>query len=129
VKAKGNVLLRSSAQNSLRKLGVGPARTRVFTAIAILGLSIGLGGCSSFSGFVADNWPHWAGGMPNDVPPRPGSPGYDEFIAHGKASSNASAPEGKAEPVFATRPAPAEAKRAPQPTPQESGDALNGGLY
>jgi hypothetical protein len=53
-------------------------------AVAIL-LSLGplLGSCSGFSGYVADNWPHWAGGMPADVPPRPGAPGYNEFIAHG----------------------------------------------
>jgi hypothetical protein len=54
-------------------------------AVAIL-LSLGpvLGSCSGFAGSVADNWPHWAGGMPADVPPRPGAPGYNEFIAHGQ---------------------------------------------
>jgi hypothetical protein len=56
-------------------------------AVAIL-LSLGpvLGSCSGFAGSVADNWPHWAGGMPADVPPRPGAPGYNEFIAHGQGA-------------------------------------------
>jgi hypothetical protein len=57
--------------------------------IAIL-LTLGpmLGSCSGFAGSVADNWPHWAGGMPADVPPRPGAPGYNEFIAHGQAGAD-----------------------------------------
>jgi len=56
-------------------------------------LSVGvlLGSCSPFAGFVSDHWPHWAGGMPDDVPPRPGTPGYDDFIAHGQAAKNAAA--------------------------------------
>jgi hypothetical protein len=56
-------------------------------AVAIL-LSFGplLGSCSGFSGYVSDHWPHWAGGMPEDVPPRPGAPGYNEFISHGQTS-------------------------------------------
>src|SRR5215469_4350731 len=62
---------------------------------ALLGVLLALGGCSSFSGFVADTWPTWAGGMPKDVPPRPGAPGYEEFIAHQQrldAASGAVAP-------------------------------------
>jgi hypothetical protein len=127
---KGVALLQSSARISLRKLSVGPIRTRVFATIAIMVFSVGLGGCSSFSGFVADNWPHWAGGMPKDVPPRPGAPGYGEFVAHGKAPDNTSTPEVKSEPVFVTRPATGEARAAPRPAaPQDTGDAVNGGLY
>src|SRR5271155_5405034 len=70
---------------------------------------------SGFSGFVADHWPHWAGGMPDDVPPRPGAPGYDEFIAHGQASQDAvkapaandkTATGATAKPVFQTAPPP-----------------------
>jgi hypothetical protein len=49
---------------------------------ALLGVCLALGGCSSFAGVVSDTWPTWAGGMPKDVPPRPGAPGYEEFIAH-----------------------------------------------
>ena len=53
----------------------------------VLGLT--LSACGSGSDFVADSWPHFAGGEPNDVPPRPGSPGYAAFIAHGQAAQGA----------------------------------------
>ena len=55
---------------------------RLCTLTAALCLCLALGACASFSGFVADTWPTWAGGMPKDVPPRPGAPGYAEFMAH-----------------------------------------------
>jgi hypothetical protein len=53
---------------------------RLFKTAILLGLGLNLASCG---GFVADHWPHWAGGMPADVPPRPGAPGYADFIAHG----------------------------------------------
>jgi hypothetical protein len=62
---------------------------RVPAVVAMLGLAAGLASCSSFSGYVADHWPHWAGGMPADVPPRPGAPGYAEFVAHGQTAPDA----------------------------------------
>jgi hypothetical protein len=58
---------------------------RLFTAAIVLGLGLGLASCG---GYVADHWPHWAGGLPADVPPRPGSPGYADFIAHGQADQD-----------------------------------------
>ena len=58
---------------------------RLFTAATLLGLGLGLAGCG---GYVADHWPHWAGGLPDDAPPRPGAPGYAEFVAHGQAAQN-----------------------------------------
>jgi len=96
---------------------------RFITAIGALGLVLSLASCggaseSGFSAYVADHWPHWAGGMPNDVPPRPGSPGYDEFIAHGLANQDATKPPATGAtatttpvtPVFKTvSPAPAAA--------------------
>ncbi len=59
---------------------------RHIAVIILLGLGPLLGSCSGFSGYVADSWPHWAGGLPPDVPPRPGAPGYNEFIAHGQVT-------------------------------------------
>ena len=35
---------------------------------------------SSVSAVVADNVPTWLGGMPKDVPPRRGTPEYDEWM-------------------------------------------------
>jgi hypothetical protein len=114
--------------------------------------SCGGGAESGFSGYVADHWPHWAGGMPDDVPPRPGAPGYDEFIAHGQAgqdSTKSISPGGQTvasvpvKPVFQTMPpaapperpaapAPPETQTAPEPSvsnsPEDS-SVVKGGLY
>jgi hypothetical protein len=77
---------------------------RCITAAVVLGLGSGLGSCgggAQFSGYVADHWPHWAGGMPDDVPPRPGAPGYDEFVAHGQSGQDAATPSAAGTgPVF-----------------------------
>jgi hypothetical protein len=46
-------------------------------------LSCSLGGCGSISSFMAggmaDLIPAWAGGLPADAPPRPGSPEYEAY--------------------------------------------------
>src|SRR5580698_1913500 len=112
---------------------------RWIAAAVLLGFSPLLGSCGGgaeggFSGYVADHWPHWAGGMPDDVPPRPGAPGYDEFIAHGQASqdaANASAASGKTaagapvKPVFQTAPAPsATTAQAAAPPPAAAAQAV-----
>jgi hypothetical protein len=73
-------------------VGRSPVTTRLRVALLLLCLGPVLGSCSSFSGYMADHWPHWAGGMPADAPPRPGAPGYDEFIAHGQQGANAARP-------------------------------------
>jgi hypothetical protein len=65
---------------------------RLVAAGALLWLGAMLGSCSPFGGYVADRWPHWAGGLPPDAPPRPGAPGYDEFIAHGEPAPNTPPP-------------------------------------
>jgi hypothetical protein len=133
---------------------------RSITAVVALGLALSLGSCGGaseggFSAYVADHWPHWAGGMPNDVPPRPGAPGYDEFVAHGQAGQDAikpsstgtSATAAPTAPVFKTTPSasattaqvtPAvpetQAEPAPttEPVPQPSSNdtsVVKGGLY
>jgi hypothetical protein len=70
----------------------------------MLGTCLVLGGCSSVAGFVSDTVPTWAGGMPKDVPPRPGAPGYEEFIAHQQRQDAAAgtAPAGTAAQAGAT---------------------------
>jgi hypothetical protein len=59
--------------------------------LALMALSFGLilGSCTQISGTVSDHWPHWAGGEPTDTPPRPGTPGYQDFIAHRQAATDA----------------------------------------
>lgn len=92
----------------------------VLCAGLVLVSCAGTGSEDGFSAYVADHWPHWAGGMPNDVPPRPGTPGYRQFIAHGQADQDQQPPAGTngtpaapAPPVFETTPgAPAQPARA-----------------
>ena len=47
-------------------------------------LACGLSGCGTINqnlaAGVSDAIPHWAGGMPADAPPRPGTAKYDEFM-------------------------------------------------
>jgi hypothetical protein len=69
---------------------------RLFMAAIVLGLGLGLANCG---GYVADHWPHWAGGLPADAPPRPGSPGYSEFIAHGQADQDPTNPAAAQQPT------------------------------
>ena len=86
---------------------------------ALLGICLALGGCSSFAGFVSDTWPTWAGGMPKDVPPRPGAPGYEEFIAHQRRQDTAAG--GAADPGAA-----AQAAAPPPGAPVTTGTTPTG---
>ena len=81
-----------------------PVRARHITTIATFALlSVAACGCSSINeklaNGVADNLPHWAGGLPRDVPPRRGTPEYDAYMQEQEkkrlepaANANASAP-------------------------------------
>jgi hypothetical protein len=107
----------------------------------VLCIGLALGGCGSFAGAVSDHWPTWAGGMPNDVPPRPGAPGYAEFISHQQAKDEAAAAAGKpaAAPAMVTAPAgaataPDVAAGNPQAMPPnarrvDDQGVVQGGLY
>jgi hypothetical protein len=104
---------------------------RCITAGFAFGLALSLTSCgggaseSGFSAYVADHWPHWAGGMPDDVPPRPGAPGYDEFVAHGQANQDVMKPPAvgantagvSAPPVFRATPSTPAATAAAQAAP------------
>ena len=52
------------------------------TALSLAGL--GLSGCGTINeklaAGTADIIPAWAGGLPSDAPPRPGTAKYDEFM-------------------------------------------------
>jgi hypothetical protein len=80
-------------------------RVRVLFRLGV-GLSAGLlvAACSSVGGFVGDNLPTWAGGLPPGTPPRAGAPGYDTYLKSvGGGQPNASVPPAEA-------PAPAPSK-------------------
>jgi hypothetical protein len=117
---------------------------------ALLGVCVALGGCSTFAGAVSDTWPTWAGGEPKDLPPRPGAPGYEEFISHqqrqdpaaGGAAAPGAAPQAGAagaapattatvQPMTASRPtsAPNTPSLPPAYAPADDKSATKGGLY
>ena len=52
--------------------------------VAITVLTCGLAGCGTVNHYMAigleDYIPAWAGGLPADAPPRPGTVAYDEFL-------------------------------------------------
>ena len=62
-----------------------PVRTRhIVTTVALSLAGFALTGCSTvnerLAAGVSDAIPAWAGGMPADAPPRPGTAKYDEFM-------------------------------------------------
>jgi len=61
---------------------ISPRQLVALWSVAVL--SCGLGGCGSINEKLAagmgDFVPQWAGGLPADAPPRPGTAQYDEFI-------------------------------------------------
>jgi hypothetical protein len=54
------------------------------TLLAAAWLTCGLAGCGTIneklSAGMGDYIPQWAGGMPADAPPRPGTAKYDEYM-------------------------------------------------
>jgi hypothetical protein len=71
-----------------------------------------LSGCSTVNGYLVetgDRIPLWLGGMPPDVPPRPGSPKYDEFVKERERKRLEPAPP-KEEAAQAQSPAQAQSQ-------------------
>jgi len=62
-----------------------PVSIRHLAIIVAVGLpACALGGCGSINerlaAGISDTLPHWAGGLPPDAPPRPGTAKYEEFM-------------------------------------------------
>jgi hypothetical protein len=80
----------------------------VAIVLAVPLLVCGLGGCGTINEKLAagmsDAIPAWAGGMPADAPPRPGTAKYDEFMRERERKRLEPAPA-KAEPG---QPSPSE---------------------
>jgi len=59
-------------------------RRKLAAVAVVIGAGCTLGGCGSISDalshVIADNLPAWAGGLPENAPPRPGDPRYEEFM-------------------------------------------------
>jgi hypothetical protein len=60
------------------------ALDRLPAALAIAVMACGLCGCGTINGVLATGFeeviPVWAGGLPSDAPPRPGTLKYDEWM-------------------------------------------------
>jgi hypothetical protein len=99
---------------------------RFVAAAVVFGSASALGACS---GTVADMWPHWAGGEPAGLPPRPGQPGYEEFIAHGQAVQNPAdtAAAGQQAPAGTTATIAEQKSAAPPPAYTEPHPQQNSG--
>jgi hypothetical protein len=52
----------------------------IIRSLLLLSAVTMLTSCAPVSAVVADNVPMWLGGMPKDVPPRPGTPEYDAWM-------------------------------------------------
>ena len=89
---------------------------RLFAPTLVLLGGLALTSCAPLAATVSDNWPTWAGGMPKDVPPRPGAPGYNEFLVHQQGKDVAPAA------------ANADVSAAPSGGPDNQA-AVQGGLY
>jgi hypothetical protein len=99
---------------------------RLSVALMGLGLGLSLGSCGPVAGFTADHWPHWAGGLPAGTPPRPGTPGYADYVAHRQAESEP--PKPAAGNAVANAPA-APAPVATEPQSDDDRPVARGGLY
>lgn len=55
---------------------------RIASIISITLSGLLLSSCGSAGHFIGESIPVWAGGLPSDVPPRRGAPGYDTYIQH-----------------------------------------------
>ncbi|WP_209311884.1 hypothetical protein [Bradyrhizobium frederickii] len=59
-------------------------RTRPLSIAAVALLASSLAGCGTvnekLSAGMGDYVPQWAGGLPADAPPRPGTPQYDAYM-------------------------------------------------
>ena len=53
---------------------------RIIRSLLLLSAVSMLTSCAPVSAVVADNVPTWMGGMPKGVPPRRGTPEYDEWM-------------------------------------------------
>jgi hypothetical protein len=64
-------------EKALAQAKPGKGMRRLVTAVLLLGVALAAASC--VGGTMADHIPVWAGGEPAGVPPRPGSPGYEEY--------------------------------------------------
>jgi hypothetical protein len=87
--------------------------------VLVIGLVLGgvlLASCGSTGAYIGDNLPEWAGGLPKGTPPRPGAPGYDDYV---RALHGGDRPT-TAPPTEAQSYAPPQPPVQPSPPPRET---------
>jgi hypothetical protein len=110
----------------------GTASLAALRSVLLVACSLLLGSCSSVSSYVSDSWPTWAGGMPKDVPPRPGAPGYEEFLAHQQRQDPGAPPsaDANAQPTsVVASPSKAGGRTPATSQPMDISGGAPGGLY
>jgi hypothetical protein len=107
-------------------------RTRHILALSALAfLASALGGCGTVNeklgASMGDYLPVWAGGEPADVPPRPGTAKYDEYMKERERKRLIPAAERGDDPKDASKDASKDgSKPAPTATPTPSSqDAIH----
>jgi len=73
------------------------ARIAVSVALVVAAVPF-LNGCGSINTWMAEkfsNIPQWAGGLPPDAPPRPGTVAYDEYAKKVAGTPDQPAPKDK----------------------------------
>ena len=100
-------------------------------SVALMGLGLGLllGSCGPVAGFTADHWPHWAGGLPAGTPPRPGTPGYADYVAHRQAETEPPKPAAAGAVANAPAAPAVPAPAAVEPQSDDDRPVRRGGLY
>jgi hypothetical protein len=72
-------------------------RTAVARVFMLVTMAFAIGGCSSVNTWLAsamaDHIPKWAGGPPEDAPPRPGTAAYDEYAKKLEGASTPAVPQ------------------------------------
>jgi hypothetical protein len=67
-------------------------------------LFVGITLCSCSAGWnVGDMLPHWLGGLPKDVPPRRGQPGYEEYTRRAREGTAEKPAEKKTDEELSTK--------------------------
>ena len=130
-------MIETSQSRCPRRAGRGECAGVLMRALAptiVLLLGLALGSCGSVSGFVSDHWPAWAGGEPNGMPPRPGTPGYAEFMARQQGKTVPATIQGTAAapPAVGATPVVENVNTQPVPPPAarvNDQGAVPGGLY
>ena len=84
------------------QMRMGTRHFAIALAVALLACDLGAWGTinENLAAGLGDLIPHWAGGLPADAPPRPGTAKYDEFMRERerKRLESAAAKDGASQP-------------------------------